>query len=327
MSYAQILHDVRAAVKLKRPPRVLFFGMQGNFSLPPLHALLARGIEVSAIVIPVSPTPGTGSLAIARREPPRRMRSVLPVLNSTNIVQLAWQEHIPLWEVAHISDPATLSTLVAYQPDVICVACFSQRIPRTILDLPRFGCLNVHPSLLPAKRGPDPLFWTFRHGDRQTGVTIHLMDDGMDTGDILAQEVLDVPDGISYPELELHCATHGGQLLAQTVWQLYEGEAVPQKQEEAKSSYYPLPDAQDYVVPVLEWSAQHVYNFICGVAQSHGFVTLHVKEERIQVSHAVSYRHETMGSTIDAAYCWRSEELWVRCQEGWVGVLNPTIYR
>src|SRR5947209_13311923 len=105
---------------MKRPPRVLFFGMQGNFSLPPLRALLESGIEVSAVVIPASFTAGSGPPPIARHEPPRMGRAALRVLNSslyTNIVQLAWQEHIPLWEVAGMSDPATLSTLAAYQPD------------------------------------------------------------------------------------------------------------------------------------------------------------------------------------------------------------------
>src|SRR5204862_1767507 len=109
---------------------------------------------------------------------------------------------------------------------IICVACFSQRIPRIILDLPRLGCLNVHPSLLPANRGPVPLFWTFREGHQQTGVTIHLMNEGMDTGDILAQEPIEVPSGISYAQLELQCATLGGKLLARTVWVSYRGLAI-----------------------------------------------------------------------------------------------------
>ncbi len=315
---------------MKRPPRVLFFGMQGNFSLPPLRALLASGIEISAVVVPASFTPGIEQPAIVQREFPRRVRSVLPVLNSTlhtNIVQLAEQQRIPLLEVARMSDAATLSTLATYEPDAICVACFSQRIPRAILDLPRLGCLNVHPSLLPAKRGPDPLFWTFRHGDQQTGVTIHVMDEGMDTGDILAQEALDVPDGISYPDLELHCAKQGGQLLAQIVWQLYKGEALTQKQDETKSNYYPLPSKQDYIVPVAQWNARHVYNFVCGVARSHSPVTLHVNEEYIHVAQVTSYSHNAPYETLDSAYCLRDEELWVHCQEGWVGVLNPTIYR
>src|ERR1051326_2814852 len=109
-------------------------------------------------------------------------------------------------------DPATVSTLAAYQPDFICVPCFSLRFARSILDIPRLGSLNVHPSLLPAHRGPVPLFWVFRQSLQQTGVTIHLMDEGMDTGDILAQSVIEISDGISYAELELRCAARGGEI-------------------------------------------------------------------------------------------------------------------
>src|SRR6266536_191528 len=112
------------------------------------------------------------------------------------------------------SNPGTIRVLTEYQPETICVACFSKRIPRDILDIPRLGCLNVHPSLLPANRGPEPLFWTFREGNQRTGVTIHLMDEGMDTGPIVAQEALEIPDGISYTQLEAQCAELGGKLLA-----------------------------------------------------------------------------------------------------------------
>src|SRR3989442_2967947 len=104
----------------ERPPRALFLGMQGRFSFPSLRALLESGIEVCAVVIPASQRPGLDQSAIYRREQPRLARSILPVLNSSlhnDIVQLAWEQHIPLWEVSRIADPMTVSTLGAYQPD------------------------------------------------------------------------------------------------------------------------------------------------------------------------------------------------------------------
>src|SRR5437868_7771728 len=204
-------------------PRALFLGMQGSFSLPSLHALLESGIEVCAVVLPGDQGLSSNQMPIYRREPAHPARSTLPVLNSSldsSIVQLAWQRKIPLWQVHRLSDPVTVSTLTAYQPDVISVACFSQRIPRAILEIAPLGCLNVHPSLLPANRGPLPLFWTFREGHEKTGITIHLMDEGMDTGDILAQAPITVPDGMSYTEIELQCAKLGGELLVYTTRQL-----------------------------------------------------------------------------------------------------------
>src|SRR2546427_6944077 len=126
--------------------------MLGNFSYPPLQALLENGVEICAVVIPATQTPGLGLPAIRKREQPRTARLMLPLLQSsqqTSILQLAWERDIPVWEVHRLFDPEAVSILATYQSDIICVACFSQLVPRVILDLPHFGCLNVHPSLLP----------------------------------------------------------------------------------------------------------------------------------------------------------------------------------
>lgn len=308
-----------------RPPRVLFFGMQGNFSWPSLHALLESGVEVSAVVLPAQDRFGLDQPAIYRRDQPRQARSLLPVLNSSlysGIVQLAQERQIPLWEVARMSDAGATSVLTAYQPDIICVACFTLHIPQAILDVPRLGCLNVHPSLLPANRGPLPLFWAFRQGLKQSGVTIHFMDSGMDTGDILAQETIELADGMSYTQLEQKSAMLGGEMLARTVKQLYEGCAVRVQQDESKSSYQSFPSDDDYVVPVAEWSAAHVYNFICGIAEWGGPVKLHVGKEYFVVQEAISYSHDATPGKPGVAYYWRGEELWIRCNTGWVGVIS-----
>src|SRR2546425_4202365 len=278
-----------------RSPRVLFLGMQGNFSQPPLRALLEAGIEVCAVVMPAVQSPMQQSLASMRlRERPQAARSGLPVLQSTlhtSILQVAWERQIPVREVQSLFDPETIATLAEYKPDVICVACFSKRIPRAVLDIPRLGCLNVHPSLLPANRGPEPLFWTFRERYEQTGVTIHVMDEAMDSGDILAQESFDVPDGISYAQLEAQCAVRGGALLARTVWDLYRGRAVRVPQDEARSSYHPFPSAEDVVIYAADWSARHVYNFVCGLAEWGESIKLCVDGSYFSVQRATSYSH------------------------------------
>jgi methionyl-tRNA formyltransferase len=306
-----------------RPPRAIFLGMQGNFSHPPLHALLEAGIEVGAVVVPAPQSPMQDLPAIRRQEQPQAPRSTLPVLQPplyNSILQLAWERQIPVWEVHRLSEREAVSMLAAYQPDVICVACFSQRISRTVLDIPRLGCLNVHPSLLPVNRGPEPLFWTFREGTQHTAVTIHLMDEGMDTGPIVAQEVVEVPDGISYAQLEAQCAALGGFLLARSVWDLYNGVAAPVAQDETKSSYHGFPSVDDFVIPVAEWSARHVYNFICGVASWGTLITLQVGNQSIPVSKAISYSHEAIGVSNSDVSVQFGEDMWVRCKEGWVKV-------
>ena len=318
-------------------PRVLFFGMHGNFSLPSLHALLESDIEVCAVVVPAthvdqfqSDSPDQVALALYRREQVRPAHSTLPVLQSSHessIVQLAWQRKIPLWEVHRLADPSTISILASYQPDVLCVACFSQRIPRAVLDIAHLGCLNVHPSLLPTNRGPEPLFWTFRHGCRQTGVTIHFMNEEMDSGAILAQEVIPVADGMSYVQLELDCARRGGKLLSQTVWDLYQGIAFSQNQDENSSSYYGFPSNEDFVVPVADWDAEHVYNFICAVAHWGGPIVLQFGDERVTIQKATSYNHEDTDDLPFKHNFWQDDKLWIRCKRGWVAVVNPVTFQ
>ena len=281
----------------KQRPKVLFFGMQGNFSTPSLLALIEQHVEVCAVVLPASPVPGRKPLSIQRREQLKGRRNSLPLLNmSTNpsIVEIAWREQIPVWDVYRLSDKGTYDILASYQPDMICVACFSQRIPRAILDLPHSGCLNVHPSLLPVNRGPEPLFWTFREGHDTTGVTIHLMNEGMDSGDILAQEPIAVPDSIRYEQLEWQCAQLGGTLLAQTVWNVYNGKATRIHQDEMKSSYHSFPKDEDLIVHAEEWDARHVYNFIRGVSHWNGSVTLYEHDSMLLVEDAISYSRDNV---------------------------------
>lgn len=254
-----------------KPARVIFLGMRSNFSHPSLRALLAAGIEVCAVVMPaLDADPATP--ALRRLEPPSRRRMLLPVNQSslhTSIQQLAWERNLPLWEVCRLNDSSVCELFSSYQPDLICVACFSRYIPRTIRAIPRLGCLNVHPSLLPVNRGPEPLFWTFRLGHERSGVTIHLMDEGLDTGDILAQETLELTDGMSYAELEAQTAELGGTLLVKTVQALRGGQVQRRPQDESQATSYPYPSNQsgreDFVIYPAQWDARHVYNFICGV--------------------------------------------------------------
>ncbi|MGH2494804.1 MAG: methionyl-tRNA formyltransferase [Ktedonobacteraceae bacterium] len=295
-------------------PRALFLGMSGNFSPPSLLSLLDSGVEVCAVVLPARDH-HAGQSALRSLEPPLQARPLLPVLQSSlhnSITNIAWKHSIPVWEVASMSAPEIINLFSHYQPDIMCVACFSLYIPRTVLDIPRLGCLNVHPSLLPANRGPDPLFWTFYNGYHETGVTIHMMDEGLDTGPIVAQEKIAVPDGITYAQLEAECAALGGKLLARSLWQLYQGTATLTPQDETKSSYLPMPKGKDYVVIAAEWEARRVYNFICGVASRSQPVTLITHDRPMRVADIISYSRSSAYENMN------DEVMSVKCLDGWV---------
>ncbi|MEO7021528.1 MAG: methionyl-tRNA formyltransferase [Ktedonobacteraceae bacterium] len=305
-------------------PRVVFLGMQSNFSHPSLRALLAAGIEVCAVIMPaVENKPDVP--ALRRLEPPSRRRTLLPVNQSslhTSVQQLAWDRNIPLWEVSRLADPAVIELLSSYQPDLICVACFSRTIPRAVLAIPRLGCLNVHPSLLPDNRGPEPLFWTFRLGHERSGVTIHLMNEGLDSGAIVVQEAFDLPEDITYAELEEQAAKLGGTLLVKAVEEMARGQAECRLQDESQSSSYPYPSNQngreDFVIYPKQWDARHVYTFICGV-KDWGEPLLLVADDALtlEVEDVLVYSYKPNDLTLQT----NERDAWpVRCKRGKVVV-------
>jgi methionyl-tRNA formyltransferase len=245
-------------------PRVVYLGALGPFSYAPLAALLAAGVPVCAVVVarahrqtalPGAPLPGGTGIThegVRRLVPAPRMPTALPLLDagtSRTIVDLAWEHDIPVLEVGGPTDPACRAALAAAAPDVICVACFPQILPPALLALPRFGCLNLHPSMLPAHRGPAPLFWAFRAGETRTGVTVHIMDERIDAGDLLFRKSLEIPEGIDGRSLEEACAAQGAELMVEAVGSLTVVEMIRRPQNEAEASYESWPTLADLEVP------------------------------------------------------------------------------
>jgi len=169
-------------------------------------------------------------------------------------------------EIAKLRHAETRATLAALQPDAIAVACFPRLLPPALLALPRLGAFNVHPSLLPRYRGPEPLFWVFHDGLEHAGVTIHQMDPGADTGSIAAQSPISLPDGISYSQAQRVCAEVGGRLLVNVLRDAEGGRLVLQPQRDADTSSAPIPTADDLIIGP-DWSKRRAANFTAGLAE------------------------------------------------------------
>jgi methionyl-tRNA formyltransferase len=310
-------HRATPRIPHKRAPRVLYLGMLGEFSLLPLVALLEAGIAVCAVLIPEeagATTPGMRHIASVAVP-----GSTLPLLTShvaPSVVSLAWQRQIPVWAVARERSADVLAALASFDADALCVACWPRRLPSTWLALPRHGGLNLHPSLLPAHRGPAPLFWTLRAGD-PVGVTVHRLDATLDGGDVLAQQVVETPDGMAGDELERRCAVAGGRLLAANVRALVEGAARLVAQNEHQSTYEPWPRPEDFVV-TPDHPARWAFNFIRGTANWGEPHVLALDEERFIVQRALDY--DAAGS-LGAPLRQDGAHLWVQCAPGVLHVL------
>jgi methionyl-tRNA formyltransferase len=238
---------------------ILFMGMLGEFSLRPLAALLEAGATVCAVLVPDSGATATTPQLLTLPKPDHGGLPVVSGYPLRNVVTLAWEHNIPVYEVGSLSHP----DLLAFQPDVIAVSCFPKILPPSLLNLPKLGALNLHPSLLPKYRGPEPLFWQFRNGETRTGVTLHFMNERPDTGDILLQTEAPFADGITGAEAERLCALAGSRLMGEGVKLLSGGNPPRQKQNESEATYFPNPTRADFVIST-DQPARQALNFMRG---------------------------------------------------------------
>ena len=141
----------------------------------------------------------------------------------------------------NINGEDSLRTIRAFSPDLIVVANFSQVLRAQLLEIPSMGCVNVHPSLLPKYRGPSPIYWVLKNKESVTGVTIHYIDERIDSGDIILQKQIPIDGRDNERTLESKCALVGSEILQSAIDLVKEGKAKRRKQEEDDATYYSFP--------------------------------------------------------------------------------------
>ena len=181
------------------------------------------------------------------------------------VKRLALERGIQVFQPETFKSSEAMEKLASFQPELIIVAAFGAILPPAVLSLPRFACLNVHPSLLPRHRGPSPVANTILCGDELTGVTIMLMNAGLDTGPILAQEKVGISFMHTTGSLSSKLADVGARLLLETLPKWLGGELRPQAQDETQATYSTLitgKDAEiDWHLSALElWRKVRAYN-------------------------------------------------------------------
>src|SRR3984957_1456557 len=171
---------------------------------------------------------------------------------------LAQKLNLPILQPVKARDEHFVSELYSAKPDLIVVAAYGHLLPPAILDLPRFGCLNVHTSLLPKYRGAAPIQWAIANGETETGVTIMKMDSGMDTGPILAQKNTSISAQDDSASLHHRLAQLGAELLAATIPDYVGGKTLPRAQTQ-EASYAPKIKKED---GQIDWTlpAQTILN-------------------------------------------------------------------
>lgn len=204
------------------PLRIVFMGTP-DFAVPSLTVLLEGPEEVVAVVCQ-----------------PDRERGRGKVLSEPPVKALALKHGLPVLQPASVRKEPFLSQLAELRPDLLVVVAYGRILPRTVLDLPRLGAINVHGSLLPRYRGAAPIQWAVINGESETGITIMQMDEGMDTGDILLTEKVAIGPQETAGELFIRLSELGGRALAAALSGLKQGRLTPRPQDHSLASSAPM---------------------------------------------------------------------------------------
>ncbi len=176
---------------------------------------------------------------------------------------LALENNIPVYQPETLRDGAAYQLLKQLNPEIIVVVAYGKILPREILDLPKFGCINAHASLLPKYRGSSPIQWSIVCGEKQTGITTMYMDDGIDTGDIIEMSVIDIGEDETAEELFDRLAVLAGELLCSTLEKIENGTAVRTPQNEKEATYAPMIKKEMGQIDFSK-SAQDIHNLVRG---------------------------------------------------------------
>jgi methionyl-tRNA formyltransferase len=284
---------------------VCFIGGNSLFSFTALRTLHENNINITEIVL-------------AGHAPAAQPTSVLPVTTNAetdSVQQFAATHELPVTYLGHRKNrQQQWQTICADnarhpRPDYVFVACFAEKLPVVVLQWPQYQCVNLHPSLLPKYRGPDPLFWQLRNNESHTGFSLHELTDELDAGAILYQQDVSLPRDASYEELNALLARLGAQAFARliTTQTLH-----PTPQDHSQASYYPFPTADDYRIDA-HWSAAHAFRFIRGTQTPDGGYPVSLGNTTLYLTEALSFNNN---ESLTEAFKYKNDSVRIRFADG-----------
>lgn len=199
--------------------RIVFMGTP-DFSVPALKALVEAGHQVIAVVTQPDKPKGRGK-----------------EVQMTPVKIQAMEYGIPVYQPAKVREASFVEVLKGLEADVYVVIAFGQILPKAVLELPKYGCINIHASLLPKYRGAAPIQWCVIDGERETGITTMMMDVGLDTGDMLEKAVIPIEEKETGGSLHDKLSMAGGYLILSTLKKLEEGTLVRTPQTDEGTCY------------------------------------------------------------------------------------------
>ncbi|WP_453997035.1 methionyl-tRNA formyltransferase [Bacillus nitroreducens] len=226
--------------------RIVFMGTP-DFSVPVLRQIIEDGYDVVAVVTQ-----------------PDRPVGRKKVLTPPPVKVEALKHNIPVLQPNKIKEEQEIERVLSYKPDLIITAAFGQILPNELLDAPKYGCINVHASLLPELRGGAPIHYSILQGKDKTGVTIMYMVEKLDAGDILTQVEIPILENDHVGSLHDKLSVAGSKLLSETIPLLLAGKLTPIKQDDSKATFAPTIKRDQ---EKIDWTktGEDIYNHIRGL--------------------------------------------------------------
>lgn len=255
--------------------KIVFMGTP-DFAATSLNALIEANYNIEAVVTNPDRPKGRGMKMLY-----------------TPVKEVAISKNIPIFQPEKVKNNIEfINNLKEINPDVICVVAYGKILPKEILDIPKFGCINVHASLLPKYRGAAPIQWAILNGDKETGVTTMYMDIGMDTGDMILSEKVKIREDETTGELWDRLSKIGGNLLVETLKQIENGIAprIPQGDD------YTMAPMLDKQMSKIDWenkTAEEITNLVRGLNPIMGAYTYlngkKIKFWKVEVAKNIGY--------------------------------------
>ena len=277
--------------------RIIFFGTP-SFAIPSLTGLIQSQHEIITVVTQ-----------------PDKRKGRHRILAPPPVKELALSKGIHILQPEKMRDPLFLEELSGINPDLIVVVAYGKILPPQILKLPPYGCVNVHASLLPKYRGAAPIQWSLISGEKKTGVTTMLMDEGLDTGDILMQQETDIADDDTSKTMGEKLSKLGASLLLETIKQVHAGTIQPVPQAGTPTFAPPLKKEDGRI----DWtkSAGEIRNFVRGMYPWPGaYCTLN--SERIKIIRVKAFEGAGSVGRVERT----GEELVVGTGKGFISIID-----
>ncbi|MBR4123862.1 MAG: methionyl-tRNA formyltransferase [Clostridia bacterium] len=274
--------------------KIVFMGTP-DYAVKTLEKLIEAGHEVSAV--------------FAQPDKPVGRKHIL---TPPPVKVCALEHNIPVFQPETLKNEETVELIKSFEPDFIVVVAYGKLLPESVLNVPKFACVNGHASLLPEYRGASPIQWSIVCGETKTGVTTMFMDKGMDTGDILEQTEVLIGEDETAEQLFDRLSVISADLMVSTLDKLKKGEITPKKQDESKATYAPIIKKE---MALLDFKNKTAKEICCAIRGYYSWpcAFFFLDNKRVKV---ISAKESAKTNVKPSTVIENSERLVISCKDG-----------